>query len=246
MIAFSSPPISTYSLAVLGSCLLLVYTVTAILYRLYFHPLAKYPGPFWSRISHLPAFWHSLRQDRHIWLLYLQQQYGTTFRFTPDQLLINTPAGVGALCKPKGNIHKSIFYKAWARQNDSPSSIKDLDPASHGRKRKIWERILSDKALQEYAPHIFAYIHQFCDIIDAKIDENARGCSVDAWSPGVDINNGIYCLLFDMMGRLSLQQSFGVMDPDSDSPMKHIGPTAINMLAILSTISHSPITPLWI
>lgn len=45
-------------------------------YRLHFHPLSRYPGPFWARISSFPSYWHTLRQDRHIWLCRLQEEYG--------------------------------------------------------------------------------------------------------------------------------------------------------------------------
>jgi len=53
------------------------YVVYTIFYRLYLHPLAKYPGPFWAKISDLPSYYYTLKQDRHVWLLKLQQQYGT-------------------------------------------------------------------------------------------------------------------------------------------------------------------------
>lgn len=60
----------------LGATLVLSYVVVTAVYRLYFHPLAKFPGPFWSRLTTFPAWWHSKNQDRHLWLLNLQEQYG--------------------------------------------------------------------------------------------------------------------------------------------------------------------------
>lgn len=65
------------NLLVLGFSLIISYVIVTGIYRLYFHPLAKYPGPFWARCTVFPAWWHSKNQDRHLWLLSLQEQYGT-------------------------------------------------------------------------------------------------------------------------------------------------------------------------
>lgn len=62
-----------------AGALALGYVVYTIFYRLYLHPLAKYPGPFWAKISDLPSYYYTLKQDRHVWLLKLQQQYGAFF-----------------------------------------------------------------------------------------------------------------------------------------------------------------------
>lgn len=46
------------------------------IYNLYFSPLAKYPGPFFAKISSWPNFYHTLGGDRHIWLWRCHQIYG--------------------------------------------------------------------------------------------------------------------------------------------------------------------------
>lgn len=56
--------------------LVLGYFVSTAIYRLYIHPLADYKGPFWARLTTIPSFWHTLRQDRHVWLHRLQEEYG--------------------------------------------------------------------------------------------------------------------------------------------------------------------------
>ena len=48
-------------------------------YRLYFHPLAKVPGPLGNRIS---GWSHSLAAQsgrRHVWLFELHQKYGKRY-----------------------------------------------------------------------------------------------------------------------------------------------------------------------
>lgn len=65
-------PLVVSSTIVLG----LTYVLYVVFYRLYLHPLAKYRGPFWAKISDIPSWLYTRKQDRHIWLLKLQQQYG--------------------------------------------------------------------------------------------------------------------------------------------------------------------------
>lgn len=60
----------------LGTSLALAYVVVTAIYRLYFHPLAKFPGPLWAKLTVIPSWWHTRNQDRHIWLWRLQEQYG--------------------------------------------------------------------------------------------------------------------------------------------------------------------------
>ena len=72
-----------YPVVASTACVLAVgYVAYIIFYRLYLHPLAKYPGPFWARISDLPSYYYTLKQDRHVWLLKLQQQYGAFLRLS--------------------------------------------------------------------------------------------------------------------------------------------------------------------
>lgn len=52
------------------------YVVYTAIYRLRFHPLAGFPGPFWARLTTIPSYWHTLKQDRHVWLYQLQEEYG--------------------------------------------------------------------------------------------------------------------------------------------------------------------------
>jgi hypothetical protein len=56
--------------------LFISYIISIAIYRLYFHPLAKYPGPFWAKLTSFPSWWHTKKQHRHLWLLSLQEKHG--------------------------------------------------------------------------------------------------------------------------------------------------------------------------
>lgn len=61
------------ALLLLLSCTIgLAYTI----YNLYFHPYAKYPGPFLARISPFYSLWHAYAGDLHIDVLQCHEKYG--------------------------------------------------------------------------------------------------------------------------------------------------------------------------
>jgi hypothetical protein len=52
------------------------YLVAQTVYNVFFHPLARYPGPFLCKISTWPSFYWASKGDRHLWLQRNFQKYG--------------------------------------------------------------------------------------------------------------------------------------------------------------------------
>lgn len=53
-----------------------LYVSVLFFYRLFFHPLARYPGPISYKLSGWPLLWQAYRGDRHIWHLKDHEKYG--------------------------------------------------------------------------------------------------------------------------------------------------------------------------
>lgn len=55
-----------------------LYRLSKVIYNLYFHPLAKFPGPKLAAASHLYEFyWSVIRDGEFIWVLErLHKKYG--------------------------------------------------------------------------------------------------------------------------------------------------------------------------
>ena len=54
--------ISIVSASIVAVSIYCVYVVGLVIYRLYFHPLAKYPGPRHAAISRWPEFYYEVVQ----------------------------------------------------------------------------------------------------------------------------------------------------------------------------------------
>jgi hypothetical protein len=81
-----------YLLLLLG--ILLVYKGTQVIYRLYFSPLAKFPGPRLAAATSLYEFYFDVIRDGQFMfeLNRLHDKYGPILRINPHELHIKDPS----------------------------------------------------------------------------------------------------------------------------------------------------------
>lgn len=58
------------------SSLLILYFITQAIYDIYFHPLAKFPGPAAAKVSRLWLTWQCLKGQEPYVLYELSKKYG--------------------------------------------------------------------------------------------------------------------------------------------------------------------------
>lgn len=85
--------ILTLAGSVIGAGLVL-YFVCNFIYCVFFHPYAKYPGPFLAKFTDLYAGYHAWKGDIHLDMWRCHQIYGDKVRYTPNRLNINTVTGL--------------------------------------------------------------------------------------------------------------------------------------------------------
>lgn len=72
---------------ILSSVALLLCTMFSVaVYRVWFHPLAHIPGPFWAKVTHT---WQTVRSFKGTWyddILQLHEKYGLVVRISPDEI----------------------------------------------------------------------------------------------------------------------------------------------------------------
>lgn len=84
--------------------------VAYVVYQLFFHPLAKYPGPLLAKLTQWYDVYHAFIGDKHVLLYSLHQQYGPIVRYAPNALSINDPRALKAIHSHGANVQKAVFY----------------------------------------------------------------------------------------------------------------------------------------
>ena len=69
----------TFSLVKYAAVLITLWVIYSVIYRLYFHPLAKFPGPKLAIVTHWYEFYHDIvRRGQYTYKLReLHQKYGS-------------------------------------------------------------------------------------------------------------------------------------------------------------------------
>lgn len=75
----------------ISSIVLTVYVISLVVYRLYFHPLAKFPGPKLNAVSALPSIFSLLRGRLPLDNKKLHDYYkSSVIRVSPNELAFNS------------------------------------------------------------------------------------------------------------------------------------------------------------
>ena len=196
----------------LAAAMFIAYMATSTLYNLFVHPLANTPGPFLSRISVLPSFYHACKGDRHVWIWQSFQIYGETFRAAPNLVLFNNPQAFSDIYGARANITRSGFYRAWKRNEHDVSTITATDPALHAKKRKALNLAFTEQSLKAAGPLMAAHIDRWIELLTASSGED--------WSPPRNLGPSVDCLVFDLIGDLCFGESFNTKEPGENKLRK--------------------------
>jgi cytochrome P450 len=203
-----------FTLYLLALCLLL-YPVGLAAYRLFLHPIRRYPGPFINKLTGIPELKHAFRGDRHLYLFRLHQKYGPVVRYAPNKLSFNTAGSVNDIyVGNKPNIQKSEFYDAFPAIKGFPSTHSAIDKKVHGRKRRVLSHAFSTHAIESMDQYIFQNVKIFCNLLGDPVRDTVQVSSNDekaSASPVKNVSRLASYLTFDVMGELCFGKSFGML-----------------------------------
>ncbi|KAF5968954.1 cytochrome P-450 monooxygenase [Fusarium bulbicola] len=179
------------------SCLLGAIWLLNIIYRLFFHPLAKFPGHKLAAVSDL---WYGLKWTSGRYPFIMEE---THRKYAPNELSFATVQAYqdiyGHATKGKKKFIKSDWYES---SGDHLGIVCVRDPAQHSRQRKYLSHAFSAKSLRGQETLIHSYVDMF--IGQLRKLGNPEGS-------GINVEEALNWLTFDIIGDLAFGESFSAV-----------------------------------
>ncbi|KAL5046742.1 hypothetical protein BDW71DRAFT_214514 [Aspergillus fruticulosus] len=196
----------TWALFAVGVILSCSYIVGLAIYRLYFHPLARFPGPRLNAISSLPSIYSLLRGRLGLETKQLHDKYGSVVRVSPNELAFNSAQAwediYGFKTGGRKNMHKDPIHVGSVDPLPGASTLTMADDENHARQRRAMAHSFSERALKEQEYIIQHYV----DILIAKLTEMA------VQKQEFNLVNWLNFTTFDIIGDLAFGEPFGCLD----------------------------------
>ncbi|KAH6658724.1 putative cytochrome P450 [Truncatella angustata] len=213
---------------------LAVYGIIKVVYNLYFHPLAQFPGPILAAISNIPYSRWFLSGRQPYKLHELHTKYGPIVRTAPNELSFNTAESWRDIYGFRSD-HK-IFVKGKFYSGGSyagigtRSVVSETNPHTHRQMRSYLAGAFSERSVLE---------HEY--LVSESVDKFVRLVGTKGRSPaGFDISALLEMLTFDITGDLAFGKSFGCLDNDMYHPWISVTIGALTQGAIVDVLDRFP------
>ncbi|KAL3476861.1 cytochrome P450 [Aspergillus californicus] len=188
-IASGSQIISAYLVALFSSILI---------YRIFFHRLRHFPGPFLASATKIWHVWKVRKSTNHFFLEQVYREYGDFVRTGPSEITVFHPDVFMAIDGPTSKCVKAEWYDLL---HPSTGLVTTREKELHRDRRRRWNRGFTVKALAQYKSKILTPIAQLDTVIKSNI----------ATETVSEVSDLLFWLTFDRMGEFVLGRSFGML-----------------------------------
>ncbi|KAI1394478.1 cytochrome P450-like protein [Hypoxylon trugodes] len=223
---------SFYMPIVALSIIATLYTLGIIVYRVTFHPLAKYPGPWLGKITDWYSVIRSVAGDRHIHFLELHNKYGPFVRFGPNRISVNTAEGLQKIYGTRAPTQKSRYYDVFSGVFKGDSSLTTIDHGLHMKKKRVVSTALSESSVKAMEEIILRNIRKFTVQLGKSTPSQTTDLHSESWSSPKNMTDWADYLSFDIMGDICFSSSFGMLDGPDNRYILNVLPLGVNGLNI--------------
>ncbi|KAI0516780.1 putative cytochrome P450 [Xylaria bambusicola] len=190
-------------LAILGTSMI-AYHLGNVIWNLYFHPLAKFPGPFLARSTLLWRMWMTLTGRHHEILRKQHEKYGNVVRVSPNELsfcTVQSWSDIYGFPPPGGEqCIKSEFYDIFGNGFKTGCIGTERDPKVQSRKKRNLLAAFSPKALAAQEDIMHRCINAFVSKIGPESQRLPNGINMVEW---------FNMSSFDLFGEMAFGETFG-------------------------------------
>ncbi|KKY13772.1 putative cytochrome p450 [Diplodia seriata] len=188
--------------------LVLAYVISTVIYRIFFHPLHKIPGPFFAKFTEL---WRTRKYFSGTWhqdILDLHRQYGPVVRLAPNEVsFVDKDALMTIYGHTKGT-KKTSWYDVWKPPGAGNSFFNSTDPKEHAFLRKRVTAAYSMTAVL----NMEARIQSVADTLWPRFRDFARSSS----SNTIALHDWAPFFAFDVVGKVALGDTLGFVEAGTD------------------------------
>ncbi|KAE8151233.1 cytochrome P450 [Aspergillus avenaceus] len=189
------------------------------IYRLFFHRLGHFPGPFWARVTKVWHAWKSRNRQNHFLLADLHRRYGDFVRTGPSEVTVFHPDVFMSVDGPNTQCIKSEWYDLL---HPEKALVTARTKDAHAPRRRQWNRGFTPKALNQYQDRILPIIDQLDHCIQSDIAAGQASEVTDLfyWLGFDRMGDFIFCETFDMLAKkrwnhiiVLLQRALSILGP---------------------------------
>ncbi|PWY92200.1 putative cytochrome P450 [Aspergillus heteromorphus CBS 117.55] len=147
-----------------------LYLVGLAIYRLYFHPLAKFPGPRLAALtSWYECYYDLVKGGKFLWEIErMHEVYGPIVRITPRELHINDPYYYDEIYAP--STKRRDKDHEYVKLDGAPGSVfSTTQHELHHRRASALLPFLSKKAVRHFEPVMRQKLDRLCDYLSSCI-----------------------------------------------------------------------------
>jgi cytochrome P450 len=152
--------------------------VALIVYRVFFHPLAKYPGPLLGKFTPILPIWNMVRRTRLTWQYEMVQKYGSPVRVAHNELLFGDAKAWSDIYGQSSNpcLKEKKFYDAFT-VTGTVSILNERKRTAHARIRRLVSHSFAVNNLLKQEDIILKKVRQLDQYVFAPVAD--KGGVVD-------------------------------------------------------------------
>lgn len=167
------------NLLLLTSAYIIWNIVYQIVYYRFFHPLRKFPGPFWASVTRLWLAYHNIKADETYVEEDMHKKLGPVLRISPTLLLVSDAKQLPVIYHRRAN--KTAHYVTGAF-GETESLFNMRDHFAHAQSRRIASTPYSFSNIKKMEPLVDGMMRKWISKLDCQFASTYEELLFSAWT----------------------------------------------------------------